>query len=90
MTDMTRRNVRNPLVLCAAAIIGSLVAGCGDKLTPELQGITQRSIDVRYAGEMANNVNSREFSDDAGRVFYTDNPTRLSPYPIMFTSGQPD
>lgn len=87
---MTRRTALHSTVLSTAAISALLLSGCGDKLTPELQGITQRPIDVRYGVEMANNVNARQFSDDAGRVFYTDNPTRLSPYPIIFTSGQPD
>ena len=27
--------------------------------------------------------------DDLGRAFYTDHPSRLSPYPVTYTSGNP-
>jgi hypothetical protein len=66
----------------------SYSAIAGD-LTPEMQGTTARPIDVdRYLAYMKNQ-NMRSLHDDLGRMFYTDHPSRLSPFPIVDTSGQP-
>lgn len=59
------------------------------KLTPELRGLSMRPVDAHNATAITNNQNWRMFSDDLARTFYTDHPTRLSPYPITYTSGQP-
>ena len=58
-------------------------------LTPELQGLTDRPVDNQRNVAVTNNQNWRMMSDDLGRVFYTDHPSRLSPYPITYTSGNP-
>ncbi len=58
-------------------------------LTPELAGLAERPIDVDRNLSVTNNQNWRMFSDDWGRVFYTDHPSRLSPMPIVQTSGNP-
>lgn len=58
-------------------------------LTPELQGLTERSIDIKSHMAVTGNVELREFWGDLGRVTYIDQPSRLSPYPIVYTSGQP-
>ena len=58
-------------------------------LTPELQGLTDRPVDNERNVAVANNQNWRMFSDDLGRALYIDHPSRLSPYPITYTSGNP-
>ncbi len=58
-------------------------------LTPELRGMQERPIDISRNMRVAQNQNWRMLSDDLGRVFYTDHPSRLSPYPIVDTSGNP-
>jgi len=57
--------------------------------TPELQGTVERRIDVDRHMAITNDLNKRMFSDDLGRSFYTDHPSRLSPFPILSTSGMP-
>jgi hypothetical protein len=93
---MTSRTV--PSAILAAIALG--VAGCsgGDAtsfnsvkgdLTPELQGAVDRPIDVSANMAYTNNMDARSFWDDIGRVFYTDHASKLSPYPILMTSGNP-
>jgi hypothetical protein len=76
----------------------SLLAGCsaedpvsaksirGDP-APELRGVGETSQEGSNNLAVYMNVNSREFMDDIARTFYTDHPSRLSPYPIVYTSG---
>jgi len=58
-------------------------------LTPELKGLAERPVDDHNAFAIASNEDLRMFWDDIGRSLYTDQPTRLSPFPITYTSGQP-
>ena len=58
-------------------------------LTPELQGVSERPIDVNTNVAVAENVNWRLFWGDLGRVWYMDRPSILSPFPTVSTSGQP-
>ena len=58
-------------------------------LTPELQGLTERPLDVERNVAVAENVDLRLFWGDLGRVWLTDNPSILSPYRTISTSGQP-
>ncbi len=58
-------------------------------LTPELQGLTDRPVDDERNLAVTNNMNLRLMNDDLGRALYTDHPSRLSPYPITSTSGNP-
>jgi hypothetical protein len=96
------RSLRSLLsaVSCIAAI--TLVAGCessgsgaasfdsiSSDLTPEMKTLGERPEDVE--GHMAYTFNheNRMFWGDMGRVWYTDHPTRLSPFPIISTTGVP-
>lgn len=77
---------------CSVLVLGFLaasLAGCAD-LSPELLTTTERPVDV-FDVNMAvtNNQNWHMMWDDLGRVFYTDHPSRLSPLPILYTSGRP-
>ncbi len=64
-------------------------AAISGNLTPELAGLVERPIDVDRNLAVTANQNWRMFSDDWGRLFYPDHPTRLSPMPIVYTSGNP-
>lgn len=88
--------------LTLGIIGGAVLVGCSSSnpnrvsfgairgnLTPELQGLTDRPVDNQRNVAVTNNQNWRMMSDDLGRVFYTDHPSRLSPYPITYTSGNP-
>jgi hypothetical protein len=88
-------------LLAATAMF--VAGGCGDKepssekmfysiagdLTPELSGTVERPVDVDKNLALQQNLNWRMASDDMGRVFYTDHPSRLSPFPITSLSGMP-
>ena len=55
--------------------------------TPDLQGFVERPVDVDRHLAYQTNTNWRAASDDLGRVFYTDHPSRLAPWPVSMTSG---
>jgi hypothetical protein len=58
-------------------------------LTPELKGLSERPVDDHNAFAITSNSNLRLFWDDIGRSLYTDTPSRLSPMPVINTTGQP-
>ncbi len=57
-------------------------AAISGNLTPELDTMAQRPVDVDSALAFTNNVNLRLMSEDLGRVFLTNGPSRLTPYTI--------
>lgn len=58
-------------------------------LTPELEGLTDRPVDNLRNMAVVHNQILRMMEDDIGRMFHLDHPSRLSPYPITYTSGNP-
>ena len=83
-------------------IAGAMLTGCGTGArqgpsfgsiladpTPELQGLYERPVDVNRNFAIVKNAHLRLLSNDLGRTFYTNHPSRLSPYPIMSLSGNP-
>jgi hypothetical protein len=58
-------------------------------LTPELQGVTERPVDIDRNIATTFEQNGRNFWNDLGRAFYVDRPSILSPYFIVPTGGQP-
>ncbi len=58
-------------------------------LTPELYGTSESYNDVDWHFAANANQDWRELKDDWGRFWLTDQPSRLSPYPIQPTGGQP-
>lgn len=58
-------------------------------LTPHLLGLTERDVDAERAIRVISNQNLRMMWGDLGRAFLWDRPSRLSPYDIISTSGQP-
>lgn len=63
--------------------------GITSNMTPELQGLAERPSDVDRNMAVTFDTNGRLFWGDLGRVWMTDNPSILSPYPIISTGGQP-
>ena len=57
--------------------------------TPELMGMSERSIDVDRNMAVVGNQNLRLMWGDLGRVFLFDQPSQLSPWNTVSTSGQP-
>ncbi len=58
-------------------------------LTPHIMGLTERDVDVELNMAVISNQNLRMFWGDLGRVWFFDRPSRLSPYDIISTGGQP-
>ena len=83
--------------LMIAAVAGCQVSNPGDVSfdairydpSPELQGLLDLPVDAQRNLAVSNNQNWRMMMDDLGRMLYTDHPSRLSPYPITYTSGNP-
>lgn len=97
---MNRKN-RNRMLLAAGLFAGlATFGGCAsdpldvsydailDNLTPSLMTLDERPVDVERHIAYTNDVNGRLFWEDLGRTWYTDHPSRLSPVPIIYTSGQ--
>ncbi len=87
-------------VVCAAAVL-ALVAlgGCAKNPvsfkqiakhpSPELAATIDRPDDIKKNYAYMRNTNLRGFWDDLQRTIYIDQPSRLSPYPIVDASGNP-
>ncbi len=52
------------------------------ELTPELDTLYQRPVDVSNSLAIMHDTNWRMLNQDLGRVFYTDRPSRLTREPI--------
>lgn len=78
------------ILTLAAALGGCASDGQGriyGNLTPELQTLNERPIDVHRNVAYANNHNSRMFWSDLGRFFITDHPSRLTNTPVVSATG---
>ncbi len=94
----TRAAFRSSCLLLAVTTVG--LGGCsspddvsfnaikGD-LTPHIVGLTERDVDIELNMAVVGNQNLRMFWGDLGRMWLFDRPSRLSPYDIISTSGQP-
>tara|TARA_B100000900_G_scaffold18104_1_gene14209 strand:+ start:379 stop:672 length:294 start_codon:yes stop_codon:yes gene_type:complete len=92
-----------PNVLRAVAIPALIVTltGCAsdpndvsfdaltNDLTPHILGISERDVDMQRNMAVIENQNMRMMWGDFGRFFLWDAPSRLSPYDIISTGGQP-
>ncbi len=78
-----------PALAASVLIASGLLAGCysgsvgrdaalRSNPTPELMTLHQRPVDVDNAIAVMSDENWRMFSQDLGRVFYTDRPSRLT------------
>ncbi len=88
---MRLKPARAVAVLCLVG--GSTLAGCGSNpfgrdadlranLSPEVDTLYQRPVDVENALAITGDTNWRMFNQDLGRAFYTDRPSRLTREPI--------
>ena len=97
MKTMPVRSICTVSILLGAAALSGCRSDQSDvsygaitsNLTPELQGLHERPIDVSRNMRVAQNQNWRMFSDDLGRFFYTDHASHLTPFPMVDTSGNP-
>ena len=86
------------------ALVGAIVAvglmGCHSKddvsfaairnrPAPEMQATANSKVDAQRNYAYMRNTNYRGLIDDFNRAFYIDNPSHLSPYPVVDTSGNP-
>ena len=79
------KTVATLAVLSAAC----LLSGCSQSLSPKMAGLAYTKGEAKMSRRVAYNQNYRSISDDWHRAWYSDHPSRLSPYPVMYTSGQP-
>ncbi len=74
-----------------AAALGGL--GCAheyqNKPAPAMASTTERWVDSADSYVYMRNINQRGAIDDFNRSIYIDNPSRLSPWPIVDMSGNP-
>ena len=77
------------IVGCAADPNKTDLKSITSNLTPELQGTSERPVDVDVNWAMNANQDLRSMWNDLGRFWLTDKPSALSPYPIQPTGGQP-
>jgi hypothetical protein len=60
-----------------------------DNPTPELFGVNERTVDIDRNMAVNTNQTTRMFWSDLGRLWLTDEPSPLSPYPTVNTTGNP-
>jgi hypothetical protein len=57
--------------------------------TPELSGMNERDVDMQRNLVVNANQTTRMFWSDFGRMWLADEPSPLSPYPTVNTTGNP-
>ena len=90
------------LMIPLACVFMLLVGGCQSSnpnnvsisairgnLTPEVRGTTETDYEIANNMAIVGNIQLREASDDLGRIFLFDQPSTLSPYPIIPTGRDP-
>ncbi len=87
--------------LAAAALLTVGAFGCAKNYTdvsfkgirrhpaPELSRLAMTPEDQQRSFAIMADQNLRMVWDDWDRVWYLDHPSRLTPYPTVYTSGQP-
>ena len=75
----------------AAALV--LFTGCTSQqkimsdITPSMKTLSQTHSEVNININMTDNQNLRMAEEDLERVWYTNRPSRLSPFPVVNTTG---
>lgn len=89
MNRRSHRAIAIPATLSALALLGAVGCSSSNPVhalrtnpTPEVRTLADTSDEVQNKLWLTQNMNVREFWEDAARTFYLDRPTRLSPYPI--------
>jgi hypothetical protein len=89
-----------PARLALAATLVAVCAGCNHKAkvsdkdiqnrpSPEMFSTSDRGSETANNYAYMRNIQHRSFVDDWNRTWLIDNPSRLSPYPIVDMSGNP-
>lgn len=93
--------VRIAFLAAVTGAVGGLAGGCGydpdnvsfsyinANLSPEVDGLTERDVDIQRSLAVNQDQTLRMFWGDLGRVTLFDQPSMLSPYYIISTNGQP-
>jgi len=72
-----------------------LFTGCNEQqkimtdITPSMKTLSQTHTEVQMDLDVTENQNLRMAEEDLGRVWYTNRPSRLSPFPVVNTTGNP-
>ena len=79
------------IALSALAVSIAVVAlsGCYANETPELRGMAMTKKEFKNNRRVAMNQNVRELNDEIARIWLLDNPSHLTPFPVVDTSGMP-
>ncbi len=68
-------------------LIVACTAGCAhdyqNKPSPAMASTTHRWVDIADDYSYVRNINQRAVLDDWNRLWYTDNPSRLTPWPVV-------
>ena len=96
--ELESRMSRLPVLLISMTCLAlPLTAGCSSNpnnvsissirgnLTPEVKGVSETNYDQANNQAIIENIQWREASDDLDRIFLLDQPSTLSPYPIVST-----
>ena len=60
-----------------------------ENITPSMDTLAQTYTDTDVDLSVTDNKNLRMAQEDLGRVWYTNRPSRLTPYPVVNTTGNP-
>lgn len=74
-------------LVVAVALTG--LGGCYAKLTPEMRGLSHTPQEFKNARKVVSNQNVRALNDEIARMWLVDNPSHLTPWPVVDTSGMP-
>lgn len=95
------RACTRPASIAIAALVGvCALGGCYDPnnvsfdylkghVTPEMDGLSERDVDIQRSLAMNEDQTLRMFWRDFGVLWLVDQPSMLSPYYIVSTNGQP-
>lgn len=81
--------MKTVLSVAAASIVLASLSGCYGKYTPELEGLAHTPQEFKNMRKVSMNQNVRAMNDEISRALLLDNPSRLSPWPVVDTSGMP-
>lgn len=75
--------------LATASLAVVCMTGCFANETPELRGLAHTKQEFKNMRRVSMNQNVRAANDEITRALLLDNPSRLSPWPVVDTSGMP-
>ena len=70
---------------CSSSPNNVSISSIRGNLTPEVKGVSETNYDQANNQAIIENIQWREASDDIDRILLLDQPSTLSPYPIVST-----